>query len=593
MKNKYVSVVLVIIAVLFFQCHKDLSYIGNPDPGVTVTPEPITANIQGTIADENGVPAAGVIVTAGISTTTTDASGFFHINNASLDKNTTLVTAQKDGYFKAYRVFAAMSGCNQVVIKLIKRNLAGTVSASSGGTTSLPDGSKIILPANAVVNASSGSDYSGDIQIYASYIDPMAQDIFKIIPGSLIANDKNNKRVLLSSYGMLAVELESSAGEKLQIKQDNIATLTIPIPSSAAAKAPATISLWYIDEKTGIWQEEGTASKNGNSYTGTVKHFSFWNCDYSNDAVDLSVTLKTPDDLPFVNVLVKITASLADSTTSAYGWTDSLGQVKGLVPANKNLTLEVIDNCNYPIYQKNIAPLTQNTDLGTITIAGAANNLFTLEGTLIDCNGNAVTNGYALIHFDGFTRYVAGDASGNFITSLVKCPGVAPACTITGVDEDAQQQGQETSVTVTAPVTNVGNIIACGTSSVQYINYTIDGINYNITKTINDSSFYGRMSFNFTQIGGYNPNVLASYRYIDFSTVGTSVGTYPLASLALSVKDSPYIHYTSLVQPFNITFTKFPLTDGEFCEGNFSGQFISIDSSTTHSISASFRMRRN
>ena len=70
---------------------------------------------------------------------------------------------------------------------------------------SLSDGSKISLPASAVVNAASGSDYSGDINVYASYINPKANDISKTVPGSFVANDKNGKRVILSSYGMLAV----------------------------------------------------------------------------------------------------------------------------------------------------------------------------------------------------------------------------------------------------------------------------------------------------------------------------------------------------------------------------------------------------
>ncbi len=590
----------LVIAVCFFQCQRDVSYKGISDPGVSVNPDPITAGLQGYVVNQNGDSIANAIIKVGTEMAITDVTGFFHISKLTLDGNTTLVTAQKDGYFTGYRVFAATSGCNQVLIKLTGRTAAGTISASSGGKVSLSNGVTISLPANGVVTALSGSAYTGDIKVYAAYIDPTGYDFSKTVPGSLVANDKNGKRVLLASFGMLAVELESSAGDKLQIKDGNVATLTIPIPSSALGKAPATIPLWYIDEKTGVWQEEGMATKTGNVYAGTVKHFSFWNCDYPMNAVSLSMTLKTPDSLPLVNAPVRITAYNGDSTTSAYGWTDSLGQVKGLVPANENLTLDVIDNCNYSFYEQNIAPLTQSTDFGTILINATGNDLFTLKGTLVDCSGKAVSNGYAVVQFDGFTHYTASDASGNFIISLLKCPGTAPACTVIGVDETAQQEGQEVSVTITPPpvsgggipVTDAGDIIACGTSSVQYINYSIDGENYTITRTINDSSFYGRMATNYTQIGGYNPDASASYRYIAFNTSGAAVGTFPLANLDLSIKnDSLSGRQRTLVQPFNITFTKYPLIDGEFCEGNFSGQFI--DSSATHTISVSFRMRRN
>lgn len=591
MKNKYLSVVLTLIAFLFFQCHKDVSFIGNPDPGVTVNPDPVTANVQGNIVDENNLPAAGVAITAGTSTAITDANGFFHINNASLDKNTTLVTAKKDGYFKAYRVFAATSGCNQVVIKLIKRTLAGTVKSSSGGEVSLSDGSKISLPANGIVNASSNSDYSGDIQVYASYINPTANDISKTIPGSFVGNDKNGKRVILSSYGMLAVELQSSSGEKLQIKQGNVATLTIPIPSSAVSSAPSTISLWYVDEQTGIWQEEGTATKSANVYTGTVKHFSFWNCDYANDGVNLSMTLQTPDNLPLVNTTVKVTAT-GDSASTAYGWTDSLGQVKGLVPANENLKIEVLSYCGEVIYSQNVAAINQSTDLGIIKISGSTSSLLTITGTLLNCSSAPVTKGYAIINFNGTTRYVATDANGKFTTAFTVCPNGPETATVLGVDETDLQQGTVTTINTTLPVTNAGNITACGTSLDEFINYNIDGTSYTITNAANDS-LTATTFITDTTLGKTNTYISGVHNIDVHNSITFTVddanapGTFPLAKLFVNGNND-----VTLTQPFNITFTNLAGAIGEFYEGNFSGQFT--DSlSQVHSISSTFKVRRN
>ena len=99
------------------------------------------------------------------------------------------------------------------------------------------------------------------------------------------------------SYGMLAVVLESTGGEKLQIITGNTASLIIPIPSSKVSSAPATISLWYIDEVSGIWKEQGTAKKNGNNYTGDVQHFSYWNADFNLPAISFSAIFKTSDNV--------------------------------------------------------------------------------------------------------------------------------------------------------------------------------------------------------------------------------------------------------------------------------------------------------
>jgi hypothetical protein len=51
------------------------------------------------------------------------------------------------------------------------------------------------------------------------------------------------------------------------------------IPDKQLSTAPATIPLWYFDEDKGVWQEEGSATKQGNKYIGTVSHFTDWNCD--------------------------------------------------------------------------------------------------------------------------------------------------------------------------------------------------------------------------------------------------------------------------------------------------------------------------
>ena len=590
MKKRYWFVSFAILSVLFFQCQKDVSFIGGSDTGVPVTPDPVTASIQGNITDENDLPAAGVAVTAGASMAITDANGYFHITNASLDKNTSLVTAEKDGYFKGYRLLAATSGCNQIAIKLIKKDLAGTIASAAGGEASLSSGAKISLPSNGVVIASSNSAYSGDIKVYASYINPKSSDISKTVPGSFVANDKNGKRVTLSSYGMLAVELSSASGEKLQIKNGSVATLTIPIPSASIASAPVTIPLWYIDEATGIWQEDGSATKQGSNYVGEVKHFSFWNCDQPFDAAQLSLTLHTTSDQPVVFGTVKIIA--ADTTnfsSTAFGYTDSLGQVQGMVPTHTNLTLEVFSNCGTIVYTQSIPAINSNTDLGVIKV-DFGSSVLTFQGVLLNCNNQPVTNGYVIVNFGYETRYVATDATGKFSSIYFLCSPTFPTSTVVGVDNDSQQQGDPATVNVSFPLTDAGTINACGTSVNEYINYTLDGTDYTIDN--NNTSDPNRDSL----INGYLLNgVFTSINGLDSQT-GNSIsftvadanatGTYPLHSLAARSNDSAV-----LTQPFNITLTKYPAVAGEFFEGNFSGSYIQGTSS--HTISATFRARRN
>lgn len=577
-------VVLAIVCVLFNQCQKEVKYIGSGDLGAALSPNPLRANLQGNVLDENGQPAENAIIKVGSQTTTADAKGYFRINGAVLDKNATLVTAEKTGYFTAYRCFSATTGTNQVVIKLTKKNLSGTVSATNGGEVNLSNGTKISLPASGIVKASDNSSYTGTVDVYASYIDPTAADILERVPGSFMANDKDGKRVFLTSYGMMAVELQSTAGERLQIKSGSTATLTSPIPSSAQASAPATIALWYVDEKTGLWKEEGVATKQGNNYVGTVSHFSFWNCDISVPAITLSATLKTATGQPLVNAWVVITSA---KNGSASGYTDSLGQVRGLVPAGTSLVLEVRDNCSTPIYSQNIGPYNENTDLGTITVSSSTPAVVTVKGKLTSCAGTAVTNGYAIIAIDNSVHYAKVDAGGNFSTNYILCNINGASVQVLGVDEAAQQQGTTASSPVTVPTTDVGSVSACGNSSAQFLNYTLDGTSYSITSADSLTAFTQAQNggSGITYIDGSKPGTgdRLSFKFAHSSNVA---GAYALTNMEVQ-------NYTNLtlVQPFNVTITTFPQTIGEFYIGSFTGQFKD-GSNVTHTITSSFRVRR-
>lgn len=587
MRSVYRFLLLAILPVLFFQCQRELSYVGSGDPGQVVLPSPLTANLQGNVLDENGQPAANVTIQVGSELTITNAKGYFRINNAPLDKNAALVTAEKTGYFKAFRSFSATSGTNQVVIKLIKKDLGGTVNGTSGGDVSLSNGTKISFPANGIVKASDNSVYTGTVNVYASYIDPTASDILDRVPGSFMANDKDGKRVLLTSYGMMAVELESSAGEKLQIKPGSTATLTSPIPSSALSSAPATIPLWYVDEATGLWKEEGTATKQGNNYVGTVKHFTYWNCDISVPTITLSAIFKTANGLPLVNASIVIKPTSGNYYSTAHGYTDTLGQINGPVPANMNLVLQVQDACGGAMYSQNIGPYGESANLGTITIPSTTPALVTVKGKLTNCSGVSVNKGYAVVSIDNWVHYAKTDANGNFSTNFTLCSTNGKTANVLGVDETTLQQGNLSTVTVVTPTTDAGTIAACGTVSTQFINYTIDNTSYTVLDSDSLTAFTSGQG---TQLSSYINGMQIGTGvgiWFKFDHTALAAGTYPIYSLGFNTQNS----VANLIQPFNVVITNFPQSAGQFYEGNFTGQYKD-GSGVTHNITCSFKVRR-
>jgi hypothetical protein len=577
---------MLLIIVSATKCQKEQSFetgIANPEN----PKNPITANLQGVVVDENGAPTVGALVIVGTKTATTTANGFFRIKDAALDKSASVVKIEKVGYFVGYRTFMATAGSNHVKVKLVKKQLIGTVNSVSGGAATLANGAKITLQANGIIKKAGGA-YTGDVQVYAAYIDPTAADIAETIPGSFMADDKDNKRVLLKSYGMLAVELESASGEKLQIAPGKTAELKTPIPATLSTNSPATIPLWYVDEQTGIWKEQGSASKDGNFYVGNVTHFSFWNCDVPMNAVTLSLKLVTPSGLPIIHQGCFIQSV---NNGSGFGYTNSNGIASGLVPANDNLTLNVTGHCSVNIISsQSLGSFSVNTNFGNVIVTGLT-NLVEISGNLVNCNGQPVANGDAIISYSWYSSvYISTNSAGNFNYAFVKCFAGPSNLQIVGVDNSTQQQGNLNTFSVNNTNLNVGTIVACGNSSSQFINYNLDGVNYSNTNLV-DSSRGQTFTYATTPVlsqtnlyftsGSNNSEIRLGF------VSNNTIGSFTLNNLTVQGT------YKNPLPISTVTITNFPVAFPEFYEGSFNASYNdAITPSLVHNINGNFRIRR-
>ena len=575
------------ISISLLSCQKE-ARIDTPGTGggtgTVVNPSPVQGTVTGKVVDNNNNAVAGATVKAGSNSATTDNRGLFRFNNIELDKYSAVITVEKTGFFKGYRVFSASANnTNFVKLKLIPKTLIGNIDAAAGGNVTLADNSRITLPASGVVVKSTNQSYSGSVKVYAAVIDPTSADIAQIVPGSFQGTDANNYRVTLQSFGMLAVELEGNSGEQLQIASGKTAKLRFTIPASLRSTAPAAIPLWSVNETTGLWKQEGNATKGGDYYEGDVSHFSFWNCDVSSQTVFLEMTIKTAEG-PLSHVLVKLTRP---NGSSSYGYTDSSGHVGGQVPKNEALTLEILNTCNQAIYTQNVGPFTTNTNLGNITVTLPLINTLLITGSAVNCSNQPVTNGNVVVYFEGHL-YSRPITNGNFSFSVTRCSNSASTIEVTAVDNVANQQNSSpwTGSASTGTV-NTGTITACGLSTFSLIDYVVDGTNYSLnTSNIGDSiSTYANSG---TQVSTavFAFRVSNMNMNINFMTQGTGVGTFPLNYLAVNQFDT----LIALVAPFNINFTTYG-APGQFIEGNFAGQFRDINN-VLHNISATFRVRR-
>ncbi|MFN1219434.1 carboxypeptidase-like regulatory domain-containing protein [Chryseobacterium kwangjuense] len=472
---------ILLLVLLMFSC-KDETFIDIDDNNSTPDSNfnfgnTVQRNFQGVVLDINGNPVSGATVTIGSNTVQTNFKGFFTFKNAGVKENFALVKVTKSGFIDGSRVMVPTSGINRVNIMMIPATTMASINSGTTSTVSLPNGTKVKFDGS--FKDASGNAYSGSINVALYNLAPSNQYLTELMPGSLLATNAAGNARMMETFGMVHVQLTGSSGQKLQIANGHTAEMTVPIDASQTSVAPNTIPLWSYDENTGMWNEEGSAVKVGNTYVGTVSHFSWWNWDAQFPQAILKVTVKNPAGQPMVNT--RVTLKRSSQTYETYGITDNLGVVTGIIPANETLNLKVYDICNTIVYTSNVPPVAVGTTMTLPDIiVTSTGNQYTIQGNLKTCTNTDVTDGYALLRpatATNFFQYlsVPVNATGNFSFNVYSCTA-NPQFILEGYDYTNLQTSGEIPFTANLPVMNFPNVSVCNSLS-EFISYKIDNQN--------------------------------------------------------------------------------------------------------------------
>lgn len=206
------------------------------------------------------------------------------------------------------------------------------------------------IPANSLVFRN-GTVPAGNVQIALSTVDLNSPEQ---MPGDDTVLQTGGATKVMQSYGAGTIEI-SSGGQPLNLKAGSTATIRIPIdPGQLATGAPIppTIDLLTYDERQGVWLQDGTLTRAGANYVGTVKHFSAFNSDLVKTNQSC-VRVKSPS-LP-ANYSLEYTipqtggAAPVVRTFAVNNASPSLHVIYNL-PSNTNITLVPVDTTtNVPI----------------------------------------------------------------------------------------------------------------------------------------------------------------------------------------------------------------------------------------------------
>ncbi len=466
MKTISKSLLTLLLFFLAFSCHKEKITEETeqtiPDPEMYYE-----TYLMGQVTDLNGLPLEGAEVSWGSSFENTDENGYFRIVGTVPEKMATL-RVRKENYFDAIQVLSVESQLRiNLTVQLSPISIAGFLSSSEeGGTVDLFGKGTVAFQANSFEDEL-GNPYSGLVNVYAFYLDPTDPKLAAKMPGNLMGTDENRESRLLTSYGMVNIELTSNTGLPLQLKRK--ATLTLNIPSHLANTAPSNIRLSYFDETTSLWKDEGMATKQGDTYVGEISDFSWWNFDIPEDFIYLTGHVSY-DSMPSA-ITLRLTA-LEDASMGILT-VDHWGDFAGFVPKEKELLLEMIDLCGNSVYSEEIGPFQEDTSLPIKNTVFTSGDDFLLTGFVKNCLGKNSTNSYLKIEgIPGNPNYVLG-GWGWYDIRLFACG--ANQITITAYDLEYGTESEPLTLQIEED-NNFGNLNSCGGDLEESFDITIDGI---------------------------------------------------------------------------------------------------------------------
>jgi uncharacterized protein (TIGR02145 family) len=327
--------------------------------------------------------------------------------------------------------------------------MAGTIQAASGGTVQA-EGVNITFPANGFVK--NGAAYNGNVQVSVNYIDPESSRFDSEMPGNLLGMIGGMSRGLIS-YGMVAVELSDSNGDKVELASGKTAEIRFPLSDSLQSDAPDEIDLWYFGEESGLWQQEGTATRQGNEYLAHVSHFSFWNCDIPFPYTELKGTITDTEGNAVSGAKVTL---FSPSRGSATDYTSSSGGFGGFVPSGEILTMKVSISCGnaglyQEIYTQQVGPFSQKTTL--TPLATSSPDISLISGTIKGCQNSSVNSGYIVASGNVFFA----DSSGGF--SFLSCTNESH--TLKAFTSQPWAAGISKDVSVTGSKVDAGEFLVC------------------------------------------------------------------------------------------------------------------------------------
>lgn len=275
------------------------------DFSVKVTDAPTSGALAGTVVDENGAPIAGATVTAGSTTTTTDASGAFSLAPAP---GRPVLVASAKGKITLTRTVGVTSASPALRLKLVTAGAAQMVTAAGGA-----------IKAGVVTLTVPSGAYTSGGTVAATWID---RAHVSAASGRALFIDQDGTRHRF--VGQLDVQASAQPSSPV--------TVQIPIPVGTPSQATFVM---FANDGAALGQRVLSTSMTNGFATFTIPHFSSWAVYLAVAAAEVALAVVVTSWMILDFTVGAVARSAAAATVA--GW--NLTPEEGLdIPSNSEVS---------------------------------------------------------------------------------------------------------------------------------------------------------------------------------------------------------------------------------------------------------------